>query len=51
MVAVKIHLNSIVPTKGARYCTINLKDFYLNTPMACPEFMRMKLAELPKEFA
>jgi hypothetical protein len=51
MVTVKIHLNSVVSTKGACYCTINLKDFYLNTPMARPEFMRMKLAELPKEFA
>jgi hypothetical protein len=50
MVTVKIHLNSVVSTKGACYSTINLKDFYLNTPMACPEFMRMKLAELPKEF-
>jgi hypothetical protein len=51
MVTVKTHLNSIIFTKGACYCTINLKDFYLNTPMARPEFMRMKLAELPEEFA
>jgi hypothetical protein len=51
MVMVKIHLNSVISTKGARYCTIHLKDFYLNTPMARPEFMRMKLAELPKELA
>jgi hypothetical protein len=51
MVTVKIHLNSVVSTKGARYCPIDLKDFYLNTPMAHPEFMRMKLAELSKEFA
>jgi hypothetical protein len=47
MVIVKIHLNSVVSTKGASYCTINLTDFYLNTPIACPEFMRMKLTELP----
>jgi hypothetical protein len=51
MVTVKIHLNNIVSTKGACLCTINLKDFYLNTLMAHPEFMCMKLAELPKEFA
>jgi hypothetical protein len=51
MVTVEIHLNSIISTKDARYCTIDLKDFYLNTPMACPEFMHMKLAELLKEFA
>jgi hypothetical protein len=48
MVTVKIHLNSIVSTNGALYCTINLKDFYLNTPMVRPEFMHMKLAELLK---
>jgi hypothetical protein len=51
MVTVKIHLNSVVFTKGARYCTIGLKDLYLNTPIAHPEFMRMKLVKLPKEFA
>jgi hypothetical protein len=33
MVTVKLHLNSVISTKNARYCTINLKDFYLNTSM------------------
>jgi hypothetical protein len=50
LVTVKIHLNSVISTKGARYCTINLKDLYLNTPMVHREFMHMKLAELPKDF-
>jgi hypothetical protein len=50
MVTVKIHLNSTNSTKGAQYCTIDLKDFYLNTPMERPEFMRMKLADLPEDF-
>jgi hypothetical protein len=27
MVTVKLHLNSVISTKGAHYCTINLKDF------------------------
>ncbi len=51
MATVKIHLNIVVSTKGARYCTIDLKDLYLSTPMVCLEFMCMKLAELPKDFA
>jgi hypothetical protein len=51
MVTVKIHLNSVISTKGTCYCTIDLNDFYLNTLMVRPEFMRMKLAELPKDFA
>jgi hypothetical protein len=47
MVTVKLHLNSVISTKGARYCTFDLKDFYLMTPMACPKFMRMKIKALP----
>jgi hypothetical protein len=50
MVTVKLHLNSVISTKGARYCTIDLKDFYLMTPMACPKYMRMKLKDLQAEF-
>ncbi len=50
MVTVKLHLNSVILTKGARYCTIDLKDFYLMTPMARPEYMCMKIKDLPKDF-
>jgi hypothetical protein len=50
MVTVKLHLNSVISTKGACYCTIDLKDFYLMTPMTHPEYMRMKIKDLPKEF-
>ena len=39
-----------ISTKGARYCTIDLKDFYLMTPMTRPEYMRMKIKDLPKDF-
>jgi hypothetical protein len=46
MVMVKLHLNSVILTKGASYCTIDLKDFYLMTPMARPKFMRMKIKAL-----
>jgi hypothetical protein len=50
MVTVKLHLNSVISAKGAHYCTIDLKDFYLNTPMACSEYMRMNLKDLPEAF-
>ncbi len=50
MVTVKLHLNSVILTKGAPYCTIDLKDLYLMTPMTCPEYMRMKIKDLPEEF-
>ncbi len=49
MVMVKLHLNSVISTKRARYCTIDLKDFYVMTPMTRPKFMRMKIKDLPVE--
>ncbi len=50
MLTTKILLNSIISTHGARFMTIDIKDFYLNTPMDRPEFMRLKMADIPKEF-
>jgi hypothetical protein len=47
MITVKLHLNSIISTKNARCCTIDLKDYYLNTPMDRPEYMHMKIGDLP----
>jgi hypothetical protein len=29
--------------------TIDLKDFYLNTPMKQPEYMRLKMTDIPEE--
>ena len=49
MVTVKLQLNSIISIKGACYCTIDLKDLYLMTPISCPEYMRMKLKDLPED--
>ncbi len=50
MMTMKMHLNSMISTKGAQYCTFDLKDFYLNMPMERPEYMWTKLSDLPQEF-
>jgi hypothetical protein len=50
MVTVKLHLNSVISTKGACYCTIDLKDFYLMTPMTHPEYMPMNIKDPPEDF-
>jgi len=50
MLTTKILLNSIISTQGARFMTIDIKDFYLTTPMDRPEFMRLKIADIPKDF-
>ena len=43
----KLLLNSVISTDGARFMSIDIKDFYLNTPMARSEFMCLKLSNLP----
>ena len=43
LLTVKLLLNSIISTVGAKFMTIDIKDFYLNTPMARYEYMRLKL--------
>jgi hypothetical protein len=50
MITVKLNLNSVISIKNERYCTIDLKDFYLNTLMDRPEYMRMKISDLPRNF-
>ena len=45
---VKLLLNSIVSTLNAKFMTIDINDFYLNTPMARSEYMRLKIGDLPK---
>ena len=44
---VKLLLNSVISTPGAKVVTLDIKDFYLNTPMKDPEFLRMKLSHFP----
>ena len=50
MLTVKLLLNSVISTKGAKFMSINIKDFYLNTPMSRYEYMRLKIVEIPHDF-
>jgi hypothetical protein len=45
---VKLLLNSVISTPGARFATFDIKDFYLGTPMARKEYMRIPLAYIPQ---
>ena len=42
LLTVKLLLNSVISTPGAKFLGLDLKDFYLNIPMDRPEFLRMK---------
>jgi hypothetical protein len=41
MPTVKAHINSTLSTPGAKYMTLDISDFYLNTEMERPEYMRI----------
>ncbi len=45
---VKVHLNSVISTLGARYMTVDIKNFYLNTPMARYEYVHLKIDDIPQ---
>jgi hypothetical protein len=47
---VKLLLNSVLSRKDARFSTIDLKNFYLDTPMLEPEYVCIKVSNIPEEF-
>ncbi len=47
---VKLLINSVLSQRNARLATMDLKNFYLNTPLNQPEYVRIKLADIPLEF-
>jgi hypothetical protein len=47
---VKILLNSVLSWKSARFSTIDLKEFYLDAPMPDPEYVCIKMLDIPDKF-
>ncbi len=47
---IKLMLNSVILRKGARFSTIDIINFYLDTPMVDPEYVRIKITDIPNEF-
>ena len=45
----KILFNSVISTPGAVFIIMDVKNFYLNTPMDRPEFMPLRLDLIPDE--
>ena len=50
LLTVKLLLNSVISTSDAKFMTIDIKDFYLNTPMDQFEYMKLKLSNLTENF-
>jgi hypothetical protein len=49
LLTIKILLNSIISTPNAKFMTMDIKDFYLNTPMARYEYMQLRLSDIPED--
>ena len=50
LLTIKLLLNSIISTLGARFLGLDLKYFYLKTPINQPEFLRIKLRNFLEDF-
>ena len=49
LLTVKLLLNSVISTEHAKFMTIDIKDFYLMTPMDRYEYFQMKLDLFPDD--
>jgi hypothetical protein len=49
MLLVKLLFNSVISTKGAKFMSLDISNFYLETPMERYEYMRMRMADMPEE--
>ena len=49
LLTVELLVNSVVSTAGAEFMTLDIKNFYLNTPLARYEYLRLKLTNLPED--
>ena len=47
LTTIKIHLNSVVSTPGAKYDTADISNFYLGTPLDTFEYMRINIRDIP----
>ncbi len=49
LLLIKIFLNSVISTKGAKFANADLANFYLMSPLKRPEYARIKLSDIPDE--
>ena len=44
---VKLMINSVLSRRGAKAACFDIKNLYLDTPMDEPEYMRIKIKDIP----
>ena len=46
---IKIHLNSTISTKDAKYAAADIGNFYTNSKLDTPEYMNIHISLIPQE--
>jgi hypothetical protein len=49
MLVAKMLFNSVISTKGGRFMTMDISNFYLMTPLHSAEFIQIKISDTPDE--
>ena len=47
---VKLLLNSVLSRPNGKFASFDISNFYLGTPLDRPEYVRIKIADIPQEF-
>jgi hypothetical protein len=50
METIKIHWNSTISTRGARYCTMDCSNMYLRSFLPTPQYVRFQKSLIPPKF-
>jgi hypothetical protein len=50
MLTAKLLFNSVISTNGAKFMTMDISNFYLMTPLPCPEYLHLKLSDIKIDF-
>ncbi len=49
LLTVKLMLNSVISTPHARWMMVDIKNFYLSTPLKRYEYLQLRLSNLPDD--
>ena len=49
MLVAKILFNSFISTTNAKFMTIDISNFYLNSLLPHPEYVKIKISNIPEE--
>ena len=48
LITVKMMINGVISTDNAKFMTLDIKFFYLNTPLDRYEYLKIRISDLPE---